>query len=103
MEIVKLDEPGRRVYVIKQNIYSSSMREFEQELIEFCAFGEKDVVVDLMSVSRVDSLALALFLKAKNLLSEKGKKFRLANLSDSVRKIIEIASLETILLEKDDR
>lgn len=103
MEIAKRDEPGRRVYVIKQNIDSSSMREFELELTEFCSAGEKDVVVDLGAVSRLDSLALALFLKAKNLLSEKGKKFRLTNLSDSVRRIIEIASLETILLEKDER
>ncbi len=98
-----IDEPGRRVYVVKQNFDSSAMREFELELMEFCASGEKDVVVDLGAVSRLDSLALALFLKAKNVLSEKGKKFRLAHLGDSVRRIIEIASLETILLEKDDR
>lgn len=101
MEIVRLDEPGRRIYVIREHIDSSSMREFELELTEFCATGEKDVVVDLGAVSRLDSLALALFLKAKNVLSEKGKKFRLVNLSDSVRKIIEIASLDTILLEKE--
>ncbi len=103
MKIQRVDEPHCRTYIIEENIDSSAMREFELELVDFCTSGEKDLVVDVGGVSRLDSLVLAVFLKAKNILSEKGRKFRLAHPNDSVRRMIEIASLDSFLLEKNDK
>ncbi|MCX7679438.1 MAG: STAS domain-containing protein [Spirochaetes bacterium] len=103
MEIRRIDEQFKRIYIMKDDIDSSSITQFEKELLDFCADGEKDVVIDVSGVARIDSLVLALFLKAKNLLSSKGRKFYLANPSDSVKKIIEIASLEKLLCGECDK
>lgn len=101
MQIKTIDEQEWRIYIINDDIDSSSIKEFESELLAFCDEAKKDVIIDLEGVLRIDSLVLAMFLRAKNLLSKKGRKFYLAHPSEAVRKTIEIASLNVLFLGED--
>lgn len=102
MEMIIRDGDKSRTYIIKDRITSSTISELERDLMDFYHNDERDVIIDINEVTRIDSLTLAVFLKMKNMLAEKGRKFRLVNLSEPVRKIIEIASLETFLLENGE-
>lgn len=102
MEMIIRDGDKSRTYIIKDKITSSTIGELERDLMDFYHNEDRDVIIDINEVTRIDSLTLAVFLKMKNMLAEKGRKFKLINLSEPVRKIIEIASLETFLLENGE-
>ena len=99
MDIVTRDDEKARTFIIRENITSESITGLEVELMNFYHEDARDIIVDINEVTRIDSLTLAVFLKIKNMLAEKGRKFKLIHPGDSVRRIIEIASLETFLLE----
>jgi anti-anti-sigma factor len=99
MEIVIRDDDSTRTFIIRDRITAATITDLETGLMDFYHNDTRDAMVDIGAVTRIDSLTLAVFLKIKNMLKEKGRKFRLINPSDSVRRIIEIASLENFLLE----
>lgn len=99
MEIVIRDDDRTRTFIIRDRITSATINELEAGLMDFYLNDGRDAVIDIGGVTRIDSLTLAVFLKIKNMLSEKGRNFRLINPNEPVRRIIEIASLEKFLLE----
>jgi anti-anti-sigma factor len=100
VKIEIIDDEKTRTYLLKDYITSSSIAEFEKIINEFIEKDKRDAVVDIKDVLKIDSLSLAVFLKVKNKMSAKGRKMILINPSESVKKIIEIASLEIFLLEE---
>ena len=102
MEIHIRDSGSARTYAIKEKITTATINDLESQLVDFYHNDTRDAIIDMTEVTRVDSLTLAVFLKMKNMLVEKGRRFKLANPNESVRRIIEIASLETFLLENGE-
>ncbi len=102
MEITTRDSARERTYVIRDRITAATIRELETDLIDFLHTDGRDVIIDINEVTRLDSLTLAVFLKIKNMMLEKGRKMRLVNPNESVRRVIEIASLDAFLLEKGE-
>ncbi len=100
MKIDIIDDEKSRTYLLKDYITSSSIAEFENKFNEFIEKDDRNAIIDLREVLKIDSLSLAVFLKMKNKMSAKGRKMILKNPSESVRKIIEIASLEIFLMEE---
>ncbi len=96
------DAVGVRTYIIRENITSSLMHDLEFDLMAYYSNEVGDVVVDIRNVTCLDSLSLAVFLKIKNMLADKERKFKLVNPSDPVRRVIEVASLESFLLENGE-
>jgi anti-anti-sigma factor len=59
----------------------------------------RDIVIDLSHVRKIDSMSLAAVLRLKNLLTQDGRRLNLTNPGSNVIKILEISGLDSILLD----
>ncbi len=89
---------NERNYLLDDNIISGSPSVFETELNEFIKNETMDAVIDLMSVSRIDSLFIAILIRSKKKLTDKNRNLILINPNEAVIRMIEIAGLESYLL-----
>jgi len=67
------------------------------EIIDLVVKSGKDTVVDLSGVDYVDSTGIGLFLKLSGIQKNRGKSFKIVNLSDRVVKIFELSSLGELI------
>ncbi len=89
---------NERSFMLDDNIISGSPSVFETELNEFIKNETKDAVIDLISVSRIDSLFIAILIRSKKKLTDKNRNLYLINPNEAVIRMIEIAGLEAYLL-----
>ncbi len=68
---------------------------------EFIEKGEKKIILDFSNVKSIDSYALGVFIALQKSLSPEGGKIIVASPSDSIRRILEITSLDRILTVTD--
>ena len=98
MPVPFTDTNNERNYQLDDNIISGSPSVFETELNEFIKNETMDAVIDLMSVSRIDSLFIAILIRSKKKLTDKNRNLILINPNEAVIRMIEIAGLESYLL-----
>ncbi|NMB64046.1 MAG: STAS domain-containing protein, partial [Spirochaetes bacterium] len=60
----------------------------------------RDAIIDMTNVEVVDSTILAGFMTLYNNFNNNRRKFRIINANNYVKRVIELASLETFLLEE---
>ncbi|HOM89059.1 MAG TPA: STAS domain-containing protein, partial [Spirochaetota bacterium] len=70
------------------------------EMHNFLQNDSRDAIIDMSNVEIVDSTILAGFMTLYNNFKNNHKKFRLINTNSYVKRIIELASLDTFLLEE---
>ena len=94
-----VDHKYDRLFVLKSDITSLNLKALEQAINSFIKEDERDVVIDLHDVHRIDSMAIALFIRVKKRLMDAGRGFELINISEPVRNVIALAGLETFLAQ----
>ncbi len=99
MKIEIQDNELHRVFIIKGPLDSDTLRHLEKIFMDFLENDSRGAIVDIKDVGHIDSFSLAAFLKMKNRLLEEERRFKLINPPDTVKKVIEIANLESLLLE----
>lgn len=100
MEMEIIDNDQTRTYLLKEPQLSRNIIELEDLLTDFVKNETRNAIIDMSNVERIDSMSLAVFLRIKNNLKERSRNFKLVNLTEGVRKVVELASLEIFLMEE---
>lgn len=94
-----IDSDNERIYVLEDDLISENIHGFQDELLEFIKTTEKNVILDLIEVTKIDSMSIALILRIKNNLVHHNRIFKLINPNESVLRILELAGLNEFLLD----
>ena len=95
MDINRIREGNELTFFITGSIDSNTAPEVEQVILDQL-LGNENLVLDLKDVSYVSSSGLRLFLILYKRMVEHGS-FRLRNVNDFIREILEMTSFDTIL------
>ena len=98
MNIDIVDSTDDRTYIIKSDMISSHVMKFEEELNEFIRDDDRDMIIDMAYITKIDSMSIAAIIRIKNKLTEDGRNLKLINPSDGVMRVLELAGLESFLL-----
>jgi len=99
MEMEIIDSNAERTYVIKEKLLSANFLRFEEILNEFVHDDERDILINLANVQKIDSMWIAALLRVKKKLIDKGRTLRLTNPTESVMKVLELSGLDSYLLD----
>jgi anti-anti-sigma factor len=72
---------------------------FEEKLSSFVRDDTRDVIIDLINISKIDSMSIAAIIRIKNKLADQGRNLKLINPSEGVMRVLELAGLESFLLD----
>lgn len=97
MDIEVKEEDGMIVVKPSEEIHYDNYSEVEKQLNELIEKGNKTIMVDMENVSHLYSMTLGMFNNVANRLSETGGKFRLKNISSSVKKVLKATKLDKII------
>ena len=98
MRIETTDSHDERTFLINDDTASAAITELEKMIYEFIKNDERNVVIDLALIYKIDSMSLATLIRIKNKLTENNRKMILVNPSDGVMRVLELAGLESFLL-----
>ena len=71
----------------------------DEQIARLLEGDSRDIIIDLKGLTRINSMTLALLLGFKNDMTKRNRKLRVRNPENRVRRIIEMATLDTFLLE----
>ncbi|MFH1350074.1 MAG: STAS domain-containing protein [Pseudomonadota bacterium] len=97
MEIETRKEKNALVFSVKGRMDAVSSPEFDKELAELMAKGEKYFVIDFSKLDYISSAGLRSILAAAKKLKEKEGRLSLAALKDVVKEVFEISGFSSIL------
>jgi stage II sporulation protein AA (anti-sigma F factor antagonist) len=97
MEIVTRKEKNAAVVSIKGRMDAISSPEFEKELSELMAEGQKDFIIDFGELDYISSAGLRSILAAAKKLESKEGKLLLSSLKDMVKEVFEISGFTAII------
>jgi anti-anti-sigma factor len=98
MPVPFTETDNEKNFLPDDNIISGSPSVFETELNDFIKNDTRDAIIDLISVSRIDSLFIAILIRFKKKLTDKNRTLILVNPNEAVIRMIEVAGLEEYLL-----
>ncbi len=96
MDIVDTSED--RTFIIQDELVAVKVLKFEQKLNDFIRDDHRDIVIDLMHITKIDSMSIAAIIRIKNKLSDEGRNLKLINPNEGVMRVLELAGLESYLL-----
>jgi anti-anti-sigma factor len=99
MHIERKDSNGETIFVIMEELVSQNINALTDELNRFVKTDNRDAVIDLSYVRKIDSISIAALIRIKNQLAEAGRSLHLTNPNESVFRVLELAGLEKFLLE----
>ena len=97
MDIVDTSED--RTFIIQDELVAVKVLKFEQKLNDFIRDDHRDIVIDLMHITKIDSMSIATLIRFKNALTEKGRTMHLANPTDTVFRVLELSGMDKFLME----
>jgi len=94
-----VDSDCDRLFLLKDNLTSLNIEPLNQALDAFIEDDERDVILDLEDVTKIDSKALAFLIRAKKRLAENSRGLKMTNLSEPVQKVLTLTGVEAFLTE----
>ena len=76
----------------------NTISDFERQVNTCLNDTDNNLIIDMYYVERIDSLTLATMIKFYDRYNSKGRNLRIINCNDAVKRVIEIAGLESFLL-----
>ena len=98
MNIGTHDSHDEKTFIIKDEMASNAISDLEIMINDFIKNDDRNVVIDLENVFKIDSMSLATLIRIKNKLTDNNRKLILINPSDGVMRVLELAGLEAFLL-----
>ena len=95
-------EGDRVVAGIPAMLVVSNRQELKQRVLDELDRGERIFVIDLRQTGYVDSSGLGVLVSLAKAVRDRAGELRLANLSSEVRRIFEMAKLETLFTIEDE-
>jgi len=99
MEMELNDTDQERIFIIKEDLIPLNISQLEEILNRFIKEDDRDVIIDLDSINKIDSLAMALFIRLKKKLEENGRTLFVTNPNDTVVRVLKLSGLDEFLLE----
>lgn len=93
------DNDAERVYALKDDLVSTNIKRLEEEFNKFIMEDSRDIILDLKSVAKIDSMSIAALIRIKKKLSEKDRNMKLINPNEGVLRVLDLSGLETYLLD----
>ncbi|MBP7738872.1 MAG: STAS domain-containing protein [Spirochaetes bacterium] len=99
MNIERKDSDFESTFIIMDELISQNVSFLADELNLFIKNDERDAIIDLSYVRKIDSVSIATLIRIKNALAEKGRTMHLVNPNETVLRVLELSGLEKFLLE----
>lgn len=99
MNIERKDAEGEATFIIMDELVSMNITSLMDELNHFIRTEDKDAILDLSYVRKIDSISIASLIRIKNALAEDGRAMHLTNPNETVLRVLELAGLEKFLME----
>ena len=97
MDIDKSKNQGVMVVSPHGSLDINTRKVFQDELTGLVDSGETAILVDFSAIDFITSTGISALLFAAKRLEEMGGKFAVCSLSDDIKRVMKIASLDTIL------
>lgn len=97
--ITYTDSGDDRIFIIQNDVSSMATNHIETLFNSFIREESRNAIIDLSSVTKLDSMTLAAFLRFKKKLNEKGRTLSLSNPSPGVMRVLELSGLDSFLLD----
>lgn len=95
-----VDLENERRFIIQENdFHAHNLLKVEEALNDFIKNDTRDIIIDLIKVTRIDSMTLAMLLRIKVKMADSGRSFLIANPNEGVTRVLQMSSLDTYLLE----
>lgn len=95
-----VDSENERKFLLKDSDFNHpNLLRVEETLNDFIKNDRRDIVIDLMKISRIDSMTLAMLLRIKLKMSDSGRNFIITNPTEGVTRVLQMSSLDSYLLE----
>jgi anti-sigma B factor antagonist len=94
---VNKEERYVKIEPAEENLTSMFAPQLKTEFVLMNNEGFRNIICDLISVKYVDSSGLSSFLVGDRICNEKGGKFVLCNISDSLKQLLALSQLDSIL------
>ncbi|MBN1497708.1 MAG: STAS domain-containing protein [Spirochaetes bacterium] len=99
MNIERKDTEGEVTFIIMDELVSRNIPFLMDELNHFVRTEDRDAIIDLSYVRKIDSVSIASLIRIKNALAEDGRAMHLTNPNETVLRVLELAGLEKFLME----
>jgi anti-sigma B factor antagonist len=97
VEIIKLQEEGLEIIVVKGEVDASSSIQLDNAISEVVEVGGKNILIDCTSLEYISSAGLGVFMSYIEELKKKEAKMALYGLNEKVRGVFEILGLDQLL------
>jgi len=94
MPLKYTDNNEERIYHIEGDTITSKSIRLEENVQKFIKNDERDLSLDIINLTRIDSLSIALLIRFEKQLSEQNRIIKLLNTSEPVLKVLEMANID---------
>ncbi|PKL39837.1 MAG: hypothetical protein CVV44_06345 [Spirochaetae bacterium HGW-Spirochaetae-1] len=94
-----IDNDNDRTFLLKDEVISVKLLKLEDLLNNFIREDDRNAIIDLTNVTKIDSMSLAALIRVKNRLGKSGRKLNLINPTEGVMRVLELAGLDAFLLD----
>jgi anti-anti-sigma factor len=93
------DTSSERVFIIKDELIASNIKKYEDIFNRFIIEDDRDIILDLTDVTKIDSMSIASLIRVKKKLIESERTLKLTNPNEGVLRVLDLSGLETYFLE----
>ncbi|MBW1982509.1 MAG: STAS domain-containing protein [Deltaproteobacteria bacterium] len=97
MEVTEKKQNSTSIFKISGRLDSNTSPQFEKQLLETIANGQKQIIIDFESLDYIASAGLRVLLKATKELKRSDGKIVLCSMRDYIKEVFDIAGFSTIL------
>ncbi len=94
-----IDNAEDRTFILKDEVISAKLLKIEEILNTFIREDDRNAIIDLANVTKIDSMSLAALIRVKNKLGKSGRNLNLINPGEGVMRVLELAGLDAFLLD----
>ncbi len=94
-----IENEDDRTFILKDEVISVKLLQLEEIMNAFIRDDDRNAVIDLRNVTKIDSMSLAALIRVKNKLAKSGRSLNLINPGEGVLRVLELAGLDAFLLE----
>ena len=87
-----------KILIIKEELIAPNINQLEKEMNQYIWEDDKDIIINLINVTKIDSMSIATLIRIKNKLTEEDRILKLTNPSEGVMRVLELAGLDEFLL-----
>lgn len=94
-----IDNEDDRTFILKDEVISAKLLKLEEIMNTFIREDDRNAIIDLRNVTKIDSMSLAALIRVKNKLAKSGRTLNLVNPGEGVMRVLELAGLDAFLLD----